>query len=67
MSEPTVFTKNGTVLESTLRYEHHWIDTPEMTALLEFWYDRETGELMKNNYHGYQRKGLALGIEQAQM
>lgn len=64
---PLIYTKNGNVPESTLRYEHRWEDSDKMTVLLEFWYDKETGELVKNNFHGMAKQGLVLGSEQARM
>jgi len=65
--EPLIYTKDGNVPQSSVRYEHEWIDTPDQTVLLERWFNLESGELVKNNCHMYARKGLSLGAEQAQM
>ena len=67
MDKPLIYTKNGNVPIDSLRYEHEWIDGPEVLVFHERWFDIETGELMKNNMHGYVKKGLVIGAEQAQM
>lgn len=65
-SEPLKYTSRGNVPIASLRYEHFWEDTPEMTILREFWYF-EDGEIASNNVHAYGRKQLVIGAEQAKM
>ena len=64
---PLIYTKNGNVLERTLRYEKEWSVTSDLILFKEFWYD-SSGDLVKNNVHGYAVKGLpAIGGAQAQV
>lgn len=63
---PLIWTKNGNVPIDSLRYEHEWVDGVDVLMFQERWYD-ESGDLVKNNTHGYVKKGVAVGAQQAQM
>ncbi len=65
--KPLIYTKNGNVPMDSVRYEHEWVDGESVLMLHERWYDIETGELVKNNMHGYAKKGFLIGGEQAAM
>ena len=65
--QPLIYTKNGNVLESTLRYEKEWKISDEFIAFYEAWFDAD-GDLVKNNVHMYALKGgPAIGGQQAVM
>lgn len=66
--EPLIFTALGNVPESSLDYTKEWDFGSDVVWFKEFWRDKATGEIVKNNVHGYALKGLpALGVVQAQM
>ena len=69
MSEvPLIYTAKGNVPVDSLDYTKEWEFGDDVVWFREFWHDRETGELVKNNVHGYALKGLPLlGAAQAQM
>jgi hypothetical protein len=62
---PLIFTSKGNVPIDSLRYEHEWIDSPEMLIFHERWFDGS--ELVKNNAHAYAKQALTIGGEQAAM
>jgi hypothetical protein len=61
---PLIWTSKGNLPIDSLRYEHHWIDTPDETTLHERWFDA-SGEVVKNNVHMFGRKQLTFASEQA--
>lgn len=63
---PLIWTARGNVPIDSLRYEHEWRDTPEMTVFEERWF-ADDGELVKNNCHALAKKQLTIGGEQAAM
>lgn len=65
--EPLIYTKNGNVPIASLRYEHKWVDGPEVLMFEEAWFDKTTGELVKNNAHGYAKNGISISGEQVRM
>jgi hypothetical protein len=67
-AEPLMWTKDGNVPESSLRYEHEWMNNPKEVILHERWFSKETGELMRNNCHMLAKESIpAIGGEQAVM
>lgn len=63
---PLIYTINGNVPESSLRYEKKWSVNEELISFVEEWYDGDT--LVKNNVHMYAVKGLPpIGGQQAVM
>ncbi len=64
---PLIYTSRGNVPIDSLRYEHEWVDTPQMLILHERWFDKDSGELVKNNSHGYVKRGASIDGQQAQM
>lgn len=65
---PLIYTAKGNVPVDSLDYSKEWEFGEEIVWFREFWRDRETGEIVKNNVHGYALKGLPpLGAAQAQM
>lgn len=67
MEKPMIYTKNGNVPEDSLRYEHEWINGREVLEFHERWFSLETGELVKNNMHGYVKTGVSIAGVQAVM
>ncbi len=65
MDQPLIYTKNGNVPIDSLRYEHEWIENEQHIFLHERWFDGE--EMVKNNMHGYVKRGLSIAGEQAKM
>lgn len=63
---PLIYTSKGNVPIDSLRYEHEWENNDEMVILKERWFD-QSGELVKNNFHGLSKKPLTIGGEQAAM
>ncbi len=65
--EPLIYTSLGNIPERMTRYEHEWVNGPEVLVFHERWYHVETGELIKNSMHGYVKSGLSMGGAQAVM
>ena len=63
--EPLIYTSKGNVPIACLRYEHEWVDGHEVLMFHERWFLGD--ELVKNNMHGYVKKGVSMGGEQAKM
>lgn len=60
---PLIYTANGNVPESSLKYSYNWIDGPEQIVFTEVWHDT-AGEIVKKNVHMYARNGISMTGEQ---
>jgi hypothetical protein len=50
---PLVYTSKGNVPADSLRYEEQWVLDGDVFALLRRYYDKESGELVSNSFHGF--------------
>jgi hypothetical protein len=53
MTEPLKWTSKGNVPMSSLRCEPKWKKEGRVLMFQENWFDKETGELVSNDVHGY--------------
>lgn len=58
MEAPLIYTTKGNVLESTLDYEHEWIDSDDCMKFVERHREKATGEIVKESCHVYIKRGL---------
>lgn len=57
-TQPLVYTKNGNVPAASLRLQPVWEDAPSYTKLTVNYYDGE--ELVRNDVHVYDKKGVSM-------